>query len=506
MSSSDDEDDLFGAGSDSDDTAELIASSNRLQKQTAKPAAAAKKKQAPPPKKKKQQKQKQPANDSDDEGGGLFDSSSDEDDDDEEEEDSKPKALSKKERLQALAAKKRGGGAEPIAKTKKAPSSSSQNPNDASGYDSEDSYESTTYERTAADDDFLDTTGEDADAVKELYAEQHFDDVRGMDSKKKGKKRRYDDEDDDRPDRVYMDPNKVPDNPIMAAVHKMKKKKRVKQSFTEMEDECKIFLGKMEQAIMEDESCVAERKPATHKLKLLNDVIHMLTRKDTRRMLLDMDVLVLIKRWIQPLPTGQLGILTVRQRLLESVLTMTGETGITANDLKRSELGKVVMVLYKHKDETPTMKNGLLRKLIEQWSRPIFQKSANPRDLERVGSRDAKGLSALVRQQQQVARASSNEKAAVAAATANSNNTLGAMLKSGGKGNALAPSAARVSVPFSKGFQYTVRPSAKAATPEKTKQEQDTRGKLSRRMIEKTRAVSKNNRSANISIEGRPTK
>ena len=46
------------------------------------------------------------------------------------------------------------------------------------GYDSGDSYASEDYVRTKEDDDFIDVDGEDADAVKELYAEQHFDDER----------------------------------------------------------------------------------------------------------------------------------------------------------------------------------------------------------------------------------------------------------------------------------------------------------------------------------------
>ena len=63
--------------------------------------------------------------------------------------------------------------------------------------------------------------------------------------------------------------------------------------------------------------------------------------------------------------------------------------------------------------------------------------------------------------------------------------------------------------PYSKGFQFTVRPTARnmEKSPDKGQGKgQEARGNLAKRMMEKNRAVSKNQRSANISIEGRATK
>ena len=60
-----------------------------------------------------------------------------------------------------------------------------------SGDDDEDSYNSAEYVRTKEDLDFIDTEGDDADAVAELYAEQNFEDEREAmeepDTKKKKK-------------------------------------------------------------------------------------------------------------------------------------------------------------------------------------------------------------------------------------------------------------------------------------------------------------------------------
>lgn len=492
--SDDEDDDLFA--SDSDDTGELIAASSsaptsRLKKK-APPAPAAKK---PPPKQVAATKN----DSSSDSDGGLFDSDS------EDEDDKKPaaavvkeKPLSKKERMEALA-KRRKKETAPASKPSEKPDSDRK-----AGYESGDSYDSADFQRTADDDAFLDTTGEDEEAVRELYADQHFDDDRPDrdEHKKKKRKMRYDDE-------AIEDNGKgedvEPDNPIMAAVHRMKKKKREKKSLTEMEDEVKLFLGRMETAAEDDEMAVAERRPATKKLAMLNEVTEMMARRDMQRSLLEMGLLTVCRRWIQPLPSGKLGNVTVRDRLIDAIGAMNGENGISSHDLKVSEFGKTVMVLYKHRDETPTMKRKL-KTLIEQWSRPIFQKSGNMRDLERV-NRGEKGLAALSRQQQIMAR----QVEAAAEAKAAAKQDIQSMIADGKKGSGES-GINRVRVPFSKGFAFTVRPEGRVAGDSPSEKRRggagsaDTRGKLSKRMVEKGRAVSKNQRSANISIEGRRTK
>ena len=502
---------------DSDDTAELIAQST---------ATTTTKKKAPPAESKKaaaaaaaaKQDDDSDDDDDDDDDAGLFDSDSE----DEEvaaaakkrktlQHTAAPKPLSKRERLEALAKQRQrkdavgddddddvvvSGGVVDSVPTRQKNKDDSAKKGD--GYESEDTYDSGDFQRTKEDDDFLDTTGEDAEAVQELYAEQRFDDERPVGPKKK--KRRYRDD-----EAIEDDGDVEPDNPIMAAVHRMKRKKRQKKSFTEVEDQCKEFLGRMEMAAENDEQAVSERRPALEKLSMLNEVVDTLTRRDMQRMLLDLDLLIVCRRWIQPLPNGTLGNVTVRQKLLTAIGNMTGENGISANDLKRSELGKTVMVLYKHRAETPAMKRQL-KALIEQWSRPIFQKSGNMRDLERVhASRGEGGLAALSRQRV-LQTAQSAQKSAT------NDQDLDSLIASGKQKSGGESGINRVRVPFSKGFSYSVRPSARddsnsdrrmARPGTSTK---DTRGKLSKRMVAKGRKVSKNQRSANISIEGRPTK
>lgn len=442
-------------------------------------------------------------NDSDDEG--LFDDSDDDDDDDAVAPEAPPKkcALSKKERMDALTRKKRQEN-----NPSKVPRGDGEKD---SGYNSEDSMDSAEYVRTQADNDFIDTEGDDADAVAELYADQHFDDERGeaMEEPKKKKKIKGVGSNRGRSERQELEAEADEDNPIMQAVKKMSRKKRVQKKFSELEEEAKPFLARMEKAADDDEEAVSQKRPALKKLGMLTEVSDTLAKRDMTRPLLDLDLLTVCKRWIQPLPNGTLGNVTVRSRLLSAIALMTGENGITPHDLKRSEFGKVVMSLYMHKSETREMKR-LLKSLIDQWSRPIFQKSGNMRDLERVHhSRGATGISQIARiQQMDQPKISVNP--ARATHRGGKDQDLNSLIASGSKGKTES-GINRVRVPFSKGFQYSVRPENRTVGEVDKRRvqappTQDARGKLGKRMVEKGRAVSKNVRSANISIEGRATK
>ena len=439
------------------------------------------------------------ADSDDDDEKGLFDESDD---------DEPQKPLSKREKLEALQAKKRqeqGGRKDERASKESAGEGTDGGKVD--GYGSEDSYQSAQFYRTKEDNDFIDMDDDDPDAINELYSEQHFDDERPMDEdeeEQKGRKKGGKSSSSSRkrgPDALSDDDN-ANDNPIMAVVNKMKRKKRATKNLTELEDEAKEFVTMMERAADDDEQAVRAKRPATRKLANLQTAVDTLARRDLMRPLLDANVLVACKRWIQPLPGGKLGNVTVRQRLISAVGNMTGENGISSHDLRQSGIGHTVMTLYKHKSETPTMKREL-KKLIEQWSRPIFQKSGNMKDLEQAhaGRRNA----AMVQMQSRQMHTSVN-KPVVRRGT----KELQSMIVSGKRGKQ-KEGMSRVRVPFSQGFQFTVRPQARTGNVADKRMvragdQKDNRGNLSKRMIEKGRAVAKNQRSANLSVEGRPTK
>ena len=65
-------------------------------------------------------------------------------------------------------------------------------------------------------------------------------------------------------------------------------------------------------------------------------------------------------------------------------------------------------------------------------------------------------------------------------------------------------------VPYSKGFQYSVRPSDRVGNVQDNRTYgvtvKDSREGLHKKMLVKGRPMAKNQRSSNMSIEGRPTK
>lgn len=508
---SDDEKDLFGgSSSDGNDTDDLLASANKKQRPIAM-------------KKTRLKKVSEPVDSDDEEVTGLFDS-------DDEEESPSPqkkkaktevKPISKRDRLAALAKQKRESNrmhdassssavAEEEKKRRKKrnvePSKSTTEEDKEAGYDSGDSYDSAEYVRTKEDDDFIDVEGEDEDAIREYYAEQHFDDERGDEAEEmedrqrkksgKGSKGRG-------PDSLSEADKKDADNPIMQAVMRMKKQKKKIKGFEELREAASEFVRKMGRAASEDELSVAEKKPGLKKLQMLPEVLDMMAKKDMMRPLLEENILSAIRRWIQPSADGTLGNVTVRLKLLEAVSKMNGDSGIDKDDLKKSDFGKLVMLLMQHKMETNEIKK-VLKTLIEQWSRLIFDKSGDMRHLEQVHAiRRDTGLGSYARSE----LSDPNERSNKSGSTGTSD--LGEVLTKGVK-QARDLGRNRVRIPYSKGFQYTVRPEDLTGdvTDKRTRisHVKETRGSLHKRMIEKTRPVSKNVRSANISIEGRPTK
>jgi len=329
--------------------------------------------------------------------------------------------------------------------------------------------------------------------------------VQGKGKGKKGGKKR-----NRGPDALDEADRNDQDNPMMEAVNRMKKRKKLVKTFEELKVIAEEFVTKMEYTADQDDLAIKERRPGMKKMLMLPEAMAMMTNSDMVRPLLESDVLSAIKRWIQPLPNGSLGNVTVRQRMIEVVAKMgTGEDhGIDTDDLKKSGFGKLVMVLYNHKKETTGMKK-LLRNLIEVWSRTIFGKSGNMKDLAKVQRRPNTGLTGYALAASGSAAAEAEQQKPQLSVKRENNGDLGDVISSKVK-QGRDSGKNRVRIPYSKGFQYTVRPSDVQGdiTDKKTRiaNVAEKRESLHKRMLEKGRPVNKNSRSANVSIEGRPTK
>jgi len=385
-------------------------------------------------------------------------------------------------------------------------------------YQSEDSYQSVLIQRTKEDVEFIDCDDEDPEALRELYKEQNFSDEwptgKYSDTgrlvktgKETGKKKRS----VRGPDTLSDSDWRIENNPIVIAMRKMRKKKKVVKKLHELEQIAEEFLTKMDLAANEDELLLKQRKPATRKLGMLPEVLEMLAKRDMMRPLLEADFLSVAGRWIKPLPDGKLGNVTLRRNLLSSISKMTGEKGISSNDLKRSDFGKVVMSIYMHHDETRLMKRQL-KSLIEQWSRPIFKKSGNMRDLGRAYSlkrRNDTGLTGYIAKSKSSSLPEQHDFIDVDSLCKKSDNDFSSVISRKVRTSRNLGSN-RVCVPYSKGFQYTIQPDnlSEGACDIKSRITKIKNGResLHIRMLEKSRSVLKNQHSVNISIEGRPLK
>mmetsp|Transcript_13731 Transcript_13731/g.25286 ORF Transcript_13731/g.25286 Transcript_13731/m.25286 type:complete len:487 (+) Transcript_13731:26-1486(+) len=232
-------------------------------------------------------------------------------------------------------------------------------------------------------------------------------------------------------------------------------------------------------------------RPAVHKLAMLDKVERLLKQVALHETLLDFNVLEMARNWLQPWPSEDrsgrdlplakrtLPNLTLRARLYNCLQTMP----IRPEHLKNSErggdgdrpgLGKVVIMLLQHPGETSDHKRQL-KALLEEWSRHIFGKTKDFKQLPRtlresasagVGSGGAAKRPALKRSGSEAV-----------------DDYLG--------GNAAqdAVDTSRVVRPFRNGYDFKVKPSAPTLEAVKVGKMQNKKNELNRKAKETKRKL-----------------
>ncbi|RZC27920.1 protein IWS1 homolog 1-like [Glycine soja] len=164
-----------------------------------------------------------------------------------------------------------------------------------------------------------------------------------------------------------------------------KKKKKNEKSPAEIAYLVETVMAELEVTAEEDAELNRQGKPAINKLKKLNLLTEVLSKKQLQLEFLDHGVLTLLKNWLEPLPDGSLPNINIRSEVLKILndFPIDLEQYDRREQLKKSGLGKVIMFLSKS-DEEISANRKLAKELVDKWSRPIFNKSTRFEDMRNV--------------------------------------------------------------------------------------------------------------------------
>ncbi|OEH76410.1 transcription factor related protein [Cyclospora cayetanensis] len=143
---------------------------------------------------------------------------------------------------------------------------------------------------------------------------------------------------------------------------RQRRKRRPKPLDSDLQLFCNQMLQKMSEASQQDERSLEAGEPATAKLQMLDSVCTELVK--------------VLAGWLAPFRDDTLPNFSLRRRLLE----VLGHLPITAQDLASNDLGKVLVLLWQHDDETESNRQ-LIRGLIQKWMRPVLGLGSSHRQL-----------------------------------------------------------------------------------------------------------------------------
>eukprot|EP00468_Gymnochlora_sp_CCMP2014_P007638 CAMPEP_0167766974 /NCGR_PEP_ID=MMETSP0110_2-20121227/15726_1 /TAXON_ID=629695 /ORGANISM="Gymnochlora sp., Strain CCMP2014" /LENGTH=658 /DNA_ID=CAMNT_0007655229 /DNA_START=98 /DNA_END=2074 /DNA_ORIENTATION=- len=234
---------------------------------------------------------------------------------------------------------------------------------------------------------------------------------RAQQRKQKRRERNDDYEDDSDGEDERKRESNLPKTELEMAVARLKaERSRKKKKIDEMalQEDAKEFCQRMRDAADVDKNLMATGQPAIHKLKMLSSVVSQLTKcrlesesrirrrthTSVRQLLQEAGFFNCIRDWLMIMPNGALPPQRVRHELYKAL----SEIKISEDDLRDTQargesgrsnelgLGKVLMRLWAHRDETPRGRKILI-KLLQQWIRDVADRSDNYKGLAAIEER-----------------------------------------------------------------------------------------------------------------------
>ncbi|CAA9988106.1 IWS1-like protein, putative [Plasmodium knowlesi strain H] len=153
---------------------------------------------------------------------------------------------------------------------------------------------------------------------------------------------------------------------------KMKRKRVQKISEDEGLQYCENVLNQMILMHEQDIKNIKEKKPATAKLQIIDQVCMILTKPKWKPFFMKLNIYHVLALWLMPLSKNTLPNFTIRTNLLKVIQQLP----ITIKSLRGSQLGKIMTYLHTHKDETDENKK-LIRTILQNWMGPIIGINTN---------------------------------------------------------------------------------------------------------------------------------
>lgn len=138
------------------------------------------------------------------------------------------------------------------------------------------------------------------------------------------------------------------------------------------DDEIAALKIRMEQACEADNAARESGKPALQKLKMLPEVVSLLSRNTVQHSIVDPDTNFLqsVKYFLEPLGDGSLPAYNIQRDLFTALTKLP----IEKEALLSSGIGKIVLFYTKSKKPEIGVKR-IAERLMGEWSRPILKRS-----------------------------------------------------------------------------------------------------------------------------------
>ncbi|KKA31060.1 hypothetical protein TD95_002559 [Thielaviopsis punctulata] len=156
------------------------------------------------------------------------------------------------------------------------------------------------------------------------------------------------------------------------APKKIRKKKGDEDLEDPVDEQINSLVVQMERACQADNDARQNNQPAVHKLRLLPNVVSMMTRSAAQAAVVDPDTgfLRAVRYFLEPLYDGSIPAYNIQRELFTGLMKLP----IDKEALLSSGLGKVVFFYTKSKKPEVPIKR-MAEKLVGDWSRPILRRT-----------------------------------------------------------------------------------------------------------------------------------